>query len=88
MIFVIARSRLSIVFDRINEVRWQERTKIRGTILQLDGALTAQLDFKPSSASEIILAFVQDYFQSIIKEASDWYNISASTRMQKAMDNC
>ncbi len=68
MVFVIVRSRLMMVFDRIDEVRWHVKADIRGAILQIDDTLTTYINFKPSSTPEIILAFVQDYFQSIIKE--------------------
>ncbi len=89
MVFVIARSRLSLVFDRISEVRWHEKTKIRGTILQMDDALVASIDFNPSSAQELILVFLQEYFQSIITEAIYWHHrFSTSIIVQEAINNC
>ncbi len=88
MVFVIARSRLALVFDRISEVRWHEKTKIRGSILQMDDALAASIDFNPSSARELILVFLQEYFQSIITEAIYWHHRFTSQTVQEALNNC
>ncbi len=88
MVFVIVRSLFMMVFDRIDEVRWHDKTNIKGAILQIDDSLAKYINFKPSSTPEIILFFVQDYFQSIFRKATDWYHISASDRVQNAIDKC
>ncbi len=74
MAFVVLRPRFVFKFGALYSPAFTFR--MRGIILEMDDLLATYLQYNSRSEPEIIVAFVQDYFQSIILEALQDFNCS------------